>query len=44
MQIIKTKCYLSSCEKEYTLDSLYNKDKFIYCSGKCYQQAFKQHM
>ncbi|WP_338975767.1 hypothetical protein [Spiroplasma endosymbiont of Monopis laevigella] len=33
MPIITTKCYISSCEKEYTFDSLY-------CSGKCYQQAF----
>ncbi|WP_174481632.1 hypothetical protein [Spiroplasma endosymbiont of Danaus chrysippus] len=39
MAIIKTKCYISSCEKEYTIDSLY-RDKFIYCSGNCYQKSF----
>lgn len=39
MAIITTRCFISSCEKEYTFDSLY-RDKFIYCSGKCYQEAF----
>lgn len=39
MPIIRTKCYILSCEK-YTIDSLY-KEKIIYCSGrKCYQQSF----
>ncbi|BDT04406.1 MULTISPECIES: hypothetical protein [Spiroplasma] len=39
MAIITTKCYLASCEKEYKFDFLY-RDKFIYCSGKCYQKSF----
>ncbi|WP_308149934.1 hypothetical protein [Spiroplasma sp. AdecLV25b] len=39
MPIVTVKCYLSSCEKEQTFDSLYC-DKFLYCSGECYQKSF----
>lgn len=39
MAIVTATCYISSCEKKYTIDALYH-DKFVYCSGDCYQQSF----